>query len=141
MQAVVNGELGMNRAAMQYGVPPTTLKDRMSGRVMHGSKIDLKPSLSYEEEKKLVEFICTCSKMGYGKMRKEVLSIVRAAVSVKRKDQPVGQILDGWWVHFRKRWPKLRMRKRDPFSLVCEQMTSYEVPDILQAFRRGTGSK
>ena len=39
MRAVVNGEMGMNRAALQYGVPPTTLKDRMSGRVMHGSKI------------------------------------------------------------------------------------------------------
>ena len=51
MQAVVNGELGMNRAALQYGVPPTTLKDRMSGRVIHGSKIGPKPYLSYEERK------------------------------------------------------------------------------------------
>ena len=129
MRAVVNGELGINRAALQYGVPPTTLKDRMSGRIIHGSKIGPKPYLSYEEEKELVEFICTCSKMGYGKTRKEVLSIVRTAVSAKRKDQPVGQISDGWWVHFRKRWPELTMRKGDAFSLVREQMTSYEVYD------------
>ena len=67
MRVVVNGEMGMNRAALQYGVPPTTLKDRMSGRVMHGSKIGQKPYLSYEEEKELVEFICTCSKMGMAK--------------------------------------------------------------------------
>ena len=96
MRAVVKGELGMNRAALQYGVSTTTLKDRMSGRIMHGSKIGPKPYLSDEEEKELVEFICTCSKMGYGKMRKVVLSIVRAAVSAKRKDQPVGQISNGW---------------------------------------------
>ena len=118
MRAVVNREMGINSAALQYGVPPKTLKDRMSGSVMHGSKIGLKPYLSYEEE---IEFICTCSKMWFGKTRKEVLSIVRIAVSVKRKDQPVGQISDGWWVRFRKRWHELGMQKGDTFSLVHEQ--------------------
>ena len=67
--------------------------------------------------------------MGYGKTRKEVLSIIRTAVSAKRKGQPVSQISDGWWVRFKKRWPELRIRKGDAFSLVHEQMPSYEVYD------------
>ena len=37
MEAVMNGELGINRSAIQYGVPKTTLKDRISGRVQHGT--------------------------------------------------------------------------------------------------------
>ena len=101
--------MGINRAALQFGVPCTTLKDRISGRVLHVTRIGPKPYLSHEEEKELVEFICNCSKMGYGKMRKEVLNIVRAAVSIKKGHQTVGQISDGWWVCFRKRWPQLTM--------------------------------
>ena len=54
MWVVVSREICMNRASLQYGVSPTTLKDRMSGRVMHGSKIGPKPYLSYEEDKELV---------------------------------------------------------------------------------------
>ena len=38
MEAVINGELGINRSAIQYGVPKTTLKDCISGRVQHGTK-------------------------------------------------------------------------------------------------------
>ena len=33
MEAVINGELGINRSAIQYGLPKTTLMDRISGRV------------------------------------------------------------------------------------------------------------
>ncbi len=35
MDAVKNGLLGVNRAAMEFGVPKTTLKDRIAGRVIH----------------------------------------------------------------------------------------------------------
>ena len=35
MEAVKSG-VGINRAAMECGVPCTTLKDRISGRVEHG---------------------------------------------------------------------------------------------------------
>ncbi len=29
--------MGVNRAALEYVVPPTTLKDQISGRVVHGT--------------------------------------------------------------------------------------------------------
>ena len=56
------------------------MKDRLSGRVIHGSSCVARPYLSKEEEKELVNFITTCSKMGYGKTRKEVLALVEAAI-------------------------------------------------------------
>ena len=37
---------GINRAALEFGVPKTTLKDRISGRVQHGSKSGRVPYLS-----------------------------------------------------------------------------------------------
>ncbi len=57
-------------------MPRTTIKDRLSGRVTHGSAPGAKPYLSREEEKELVDFLVTCSKIGYAKSRKEVLALV-----------------------------------------------------------------
>ena len=57
--AVREGEFGVNRAALEYGVPRTTLKDRLSGRVTHGSQSGAKPYLSREEEKELFDFLIT----------------------------------------------------------------------------------
>ena len=38
MQAVRSGQCGANKAARLHNVPPTTLKDQLSGRVKHGDK-------------------------------------------------------------------------------------------------------
>ena len=51
MNAVKNGLMGQNRAALEYGVPCTTLKDRLSGKVVHGTSMGPKPYLTHEEEK------------------------------------------------------------------------------------------
>ena len=42
MEAASRGE-GVNRLAEMYGVPSTTMKDRISGRVVHGTKPGPKP--------------------------------------------------------------------------------------------------
>jgi len=62
MEAVQEGRMGVNRAALQFGVPRTTLKDRIAGRVIHGSKSGPKPYLTYKEEKEVVDFLVTCNK-------------------------------------------------------------------------------
>ena len=76
MEAIKSGKMGCNRAALdsklEYGVPRTTLKDRLSGRVVHGSNIGSPPYLTKEEEKELVDFLIKCSKLGCGKTRREV---------------------------------------------------------------------
>ena len=37
MDAMTSGRLGVNRAAEEYNIPRTTLKDRLAGRVKHGT--------------------------------------------------------------------------------------------------------
>ena len=126
MEAVKDGSMGVNRAALEHGVPQTSLKDRLAGRVIHGTKIGPKPYLTNEEEKELVNFLVGCSKMGYGKTRSEVLKIVEATMKKKgmKTDGPISQ---GWWYRFRERWPKLSLRRGDSFSMAREKMTSHEV--------------
>ena len=38
IKAVHEGKMSINRAAMEHTIPPTTLKDCLSGRVKHGTK-------------------------------------------------------------------------------------------------------
>ena len=62
---------------LSYGVPRTTLKDWVAGRVLQGPNFDPQAYLTTEEEKELVDFLITSSKMGY---RRQVFKIVEAAV-------------------------------------------------------------
>ena len=99
MEAVKNGEMGFNYAALEYGIPRTTLKDWLAGRVVHGTNIGPRPYLTIEEEKELVHFLDKWSNMGCGKTRNEVLKMVKAAV-LKKGTKTDGNISRG--VVFRK---------------------------------------
>ena len=106
LKVVKEGRMGVNRAALSYGVPRTTLKDRVTGRVLHGSNFSPQPYLTTEEEKQLVDFLITSSKMGYGKTRRQVLKIVEAAVWF-------ASVSHGWWICFTEHWPNLSLCKGD----------------------------
>ena len=82
MKAVSEG-LSVNQASHYYGVPKTTLHDRVSGRVIHGVKPGPRPYLSPAEEEELGNYLKDCAKMGYGKTRKDVLGIVQSTASDK----------------------------------------------------------
>jgi len=46
MKAVFEGSSSVNMAAREYGVPRTTLQDKITGRVVHGTKPRPKPYLN-----------------------------------------------------------------------------------------------
>jgi len=76
IDAVKKDGTGVNAAAAQFGVPPSTLRDRLSGRVVHGTHPGPAPYLEKDEETQLVEYLTSTSKVGYGKTRKQVMNIV-----------------------------------------------------------------
>ena len=58
---------GVNRAAIDHGIPPTTLKDRLSDRPKETTG---RPRyLSTEEESRFSNFLKQCSTVGLGKTR------------------------------------------------------------------------
>ena len=75
IKAVIDSKMGVNWAADQYGIPRSTLKDRVSAK--HGAKSGPQPYLSYEEEQELVAHLVKCDETGYPKMKDEVIGIVR----------------------------------------------------------------
>ena len=104
--------LSCNRAADANRVPRSTLKDRVSGRVNHGSNPGPLPYLTAEEEVLLADYLLKCSDMGYGKTRRDVCCIVEAYL--KRKGSLQGErVSNGWWEKFLRRNPALRLRMGD----------------------------
>ena len=128
LDSVLNKHLSGNKAAALHGVPPSTLKDRLSGRVTHGRKPGPKPYLNKQEEKDLTDHLVLAAKVGYGKTRRDVMNLVETYVNSKplqieaqktvngpsqiEAKKPVA-ISNGWWFKFKRRNPLLSLRCGD----------------------------
>ena len=80
VESVEKGLSCVNQAALQHGVPKSSLKNRLSGRVVHGANQGPRP---YLDKSELSEFLQKGSLIGYGKTRKDVLNITEAYASSK----------------------------------------------------------
>ena len=69
LKSVQEDGLSGNQAADLHGVPRSTLKDRLSGRVKHGIKPGPQPYLSVKEESELASHLLQAADMGFGKTR------------------------------------------------------------------------
>ena len=106
------GKLTIGKIAKKFNVPKTTLHDRISGRVQHGTKPGPSPYLRADEEEVLVEHLVSAAKQGYGKTRKQVnmkVETIAKAKGILRKDK----ISNGWWIRFIERQPELSLRRAD----------------------------
>ena len=113
----VKGGMGVNRAAREFGVSASTLRDRLAGRITHGINPGPKRYLSSEEESELAAYLTSTSKTGYGKTRRQVMNIVQHVA--KEKGVLIkAQISSGWFRRFKERQPKLSLRKGDSMAVV-----------------------
>ena len=68
MKAVSDDGMSINKAAVLHGVLKTTLKDRLSGRVVHGTNPGPAKYLDEEEEHALADHLNVSAKAGYGRL-------------------------------------------------------------------------
>ena len=104
---VVKSGSGVNRAAIDHGIPPTTLKDRLCGKVKQ--EASGRPRyLNKEEETKLSSFLKQCSSIGLGKARQDAMKIAESVA--KEKDiLRRNEITQGWWRRFLERQKDLTL--------------------------------
>ena len=103
MKFVEDGKGNINQAATMHGVPKSTLKDRLSRCVQHGSKPGPEPYFSNQEEAEISTFLQKCSVMGYGKARRDILNIAEGYAVKKGIQLKKEHISDGWWHCFKER--------------------------------------
>ena len=87
IEGVKLGEMSANKAAKEFDVPLTTLKDRISGRVRHGRNPGPEPYLNQDKESSLAIFLITACRMGHGKTKQDVIRIVKRIVEKKNPDR------------------------------------------------------
>ena len=110
LDAVLTKRLPANKSARLYGVPPSTLKDRLSGRVVHGVKPGPRPYLTTKEEKELTDHLVLSAKVGYGKTGRDVMNMVETSNGENQKEVTVS---NGWWFKFKRRNPSVSLRRGD----------------------------
>ena len=117
LDAVIKDGLSGNKAAALHCVPPSTLKDRLSGRVDHGKKPGPAPYLTSKEEKELSDHLILSAQSGYGKTRRDVMNIVEGYMLKQQPPRSVN-LSNGWWYNFKKRNPSLSLRSGDSTAAV-----------------------
>ncbi len=115
VKAVFENNLSIGRAAEQFGVPKTTLHDRLKGKSTEYSHSGPRRYLSNDEEAVLVMFIKNCAEIGCGKSRSQVISVVQRVVDKKGFDV---QVTGGWWDSFRRRHKDITLRSSEKLSYI-----------------------
>ena len=102
---------GPNEAAKEHDVPKSTLKDRLSGRVVHGTNPGRQP---HPNKKKIV---------GYGKTRRQVKCLVQKVAEEKGTLKESAKVSDGWWRRFLKRHTNLGRCKTENIRMSSPSVT------------------
>ena len=63
--AVEQQEMTIRCAAICYGIAPSTLHDRISGKVKDGATRGVVPYLTRQEEEEFASFLRCCADIGY----------------------------------------------------------------------------
>ncbi|XP_038064724.1 uncharacterized protein LOC119735094 [Patiria miniata] len=121
-----NGSVG--GAARRYGVPESTLRDRVLGKVdPEATRSGPAPVFSLEEENNLVDHLKKMALLGYGYSRAEVIDTATIyAVSLNKRDEDHPLSLK-WFRNFMTRWPELSVKKPRSLDLYRAKATSEEV--------------
>ena len=109
-----SGKYSMFRAAKLYGIPNSTLHDRISGKILQGQKPGRKRYFSDAEENEMANFFVEVAKAGYGKTITQVQNIAGMAAHDKGKVESV--VSYGWFRRFLERHLHLSYCKGDPNS-------------------------
>ena len=129
VEDVQHGKLSIRRAAEEYGVPRTTLHDKVSGKVAPTARCGSgRRLLTDEEESALADFLVGCASIGYAKSRKDALVIVQQILYSRNVTTEVTR---GWWESFRRRHPDLTLRQAEPLSY---SLAAASNPDIINRY-------
>lgn len=129
VECVQSSNLSIRKASQHFGIPKSTIADRISGKysvsVTHGRP----PALAPEIENKIVSSVKMASKLGIGLSRKQVLQRVNTLCKRMDIETTYSNFHAGkdWWEGVKKRHPELVIRKPEKLSTVRARMLNLEV--------------
>ncbi|XP_019861816.1 PREDICTED: uncharacterized protein LOC109590340 isoform X7 [Amphimedon queenslandica] len=115
LKAVEEEGMSVRHASELFGVPKSTLHDRVSGKVQHGAHPGPSAYLTKEEEDELARFLLRCADIGYPHTISQILAIVQQAIDLKGLKRTV---TTGWWQRFSERHKEIALRSAVPLSTI-----------------------
>ncbi|XP_028428578.1 uncharacterized protein LOC114552133 [Perca flavescens] len=112
-QEVEAGRLSLRQAAMRFGVPKSSLSDRVSGRVASDFSICRRSLLTHADEDSLVEYCLYSALHGFPLTKPQVLAHALAIYNLRHQDAQRTALGQTWWINFRER-QKDRLTSRTP---------------------------
>lgn len=138
VSAVEKGE-SVRVAAEKFGVPRSSLHDRVTGKVQR-DQAGRAPYLTAEEEEELVKFLIKCSNIGYPHTRAQSLALVQEIVNKKGISR---MVTFGWWQKFCQRHEVLSLRSAANISVqraIATDMDALKLYyDMLEDTLKGNG--
>lgn len=128
VKAVKAGEMSVRLAAERYGLPKSTLYDRVSGRFDLDTKPGRKPVLDTATEDQILKNVTENAEKGFGLSRQQLLT--RAGILCKRAN--ISGFRNGtpskhWWYGLKRRHPEIGLRKPEKLGTVRARMLNSTV--------------
>jgi len=103
LQEVKAGRLNLRQAAQEFGVPKTSLSDRVSGRVSSDCVPGQRTLLTPADEDSLVEYLLYSASHGFPLTKPQVLAHALAIYNLRHQAAPKTGLGQTWWINFRER--------------------------------------
>ena len=120
VDAVKSTAMSVRQASQHFGVPRSTIQDRLSGRVEVGISPGKQPVFSKDVEDRLAEKIKGAASMGMGLSRQQIIAKAAQLARTMKIKTPFKNGIPGkdWVDGFLRRHPDLSLRSPSPLSTV-----------------------
>lgn len=116
LNEIRRGKMSILSASVKYGVPRSTLQDRLHGRVADGvTRMGPPTILTNNEEELLVKWCQDLAKCGFPLKMDDLLNSAQAIIKTDKRPNPFSNNRPGrkWFVNFIKRHPSLKLREAE----------------------------
>lgn len=128
--AVKDKAMSIRKASLTYGIPKTTLIDRLHGKIdLDVVKSGPSPMFTLDQETLLSRHIETMAEVGYGYSRQETINLASdfaISLGLRDKDHP---LTDRWLYNFLDRWPNLKATKPRSLDIARAKNATRETVD------------
>lgn len=134
LQEVEAGRLSLRQAAGQFGVPKSSLSDRVSGKVASGCARGQRPLLTPEDENSLVQYCLYSASHRFPLTKPQVLAHALAIYNLSHPEAPKTELGQMWWINFRE-WHHHRLTARIPDIIDHERASCAKRGPMEEYFR------